>query len=68
MSVLLIILRILLILVGIVCLLICAFLGYIMNTRPEDLPGRRRLQLDSIRWIVFFSLLAVGCFVGAYFL
>ncbi len=61
-------LKILLILLGIVFLLICAFLGYIMNTRPEDLPGRRRLQLDSIRWIVFFSLLAVGCFVGAYFL
>ena len=61
-------LKILLILIGIVFTLICVFLGCIMHSRPEDLPDRRRLQLDSIRWIVLFSLVAIACFVGAYFL
>ena len=60
-----IVFKVLLIAVGIILLLICAFVICTMATRSRTKDDYRRLQIDNALWGTAFLVLAGLCFWGS---
>ncbi len=65
MSVIFVVLKILLVILGIIFFLFCAFNIYIMATRPVK-ENYKRLQLESALVAVLSLALSAACFYGVW--